>query len=54
VLVGRPYVYGLACDGAAGVERVIAILREEFETAMALLGCASLAEVDRRVFWHRY
>jgi len=54
VLVGRPYVYGLACDGAEGVARVIAILREEFETAMALLGCASLAEVDRRVFWHRY
>lgn len=54
VLVGRPYVYGLACDGADGVARVIAILREEFETAMALLGCASLAELDRRVFWHRY
>lgn len=51
VLVGRPYVYGLAADGAAGVARVIAILREELETAMALLGRANVAHIDGGVLW---
>jgi 4-hydroxymandelate oxidase len=51
VLIGRPYAYGLAAGGADGVARVIAILREELETAMALLGRASLAGIDRSVFW---
>ncbi|MCU1229266.1 MAG: lldD 2 [Acidobacteria bacterium] len=53
VLIGRPYVYGLAAAGPEGVARVIAILREELETAMALLGCASLRELDARVLWDR-
>jgi 4-hydroxymandelate oxidase len=46
VLIGRPYVYGLAVGGSEGVARVIAILREELETAMALLGRASVASID--------
>jgi 4-hydroxymandelate oxidase len=51
VLLGRPYVYALACDGTAGVERAIAILAEELETTMSLLGRASVREIDRRVLW---
>jgi 4-hydroxymandelate oxidase len=51
VLVGRPYAYALAAGGAPGVERVIHILREEFERAMALTGCRSLAEIDSSVLW---
>ena len=51
VLIGRPYAWGLAAGGADGVARVIAILREELEAAMALLGRASLADIDRSVFW---
>ena len=47
VLVGRPALYGLAVDGAAGVERVLTLLREEVELALALCGCASPAEVVR-------
>lgn len=49
VLIGRPYMYGLACGGAEGVSRVIEILRKEFEMAMILMGRRSLAEVDRAV-----
>ena len=49
VLIGRPYAFALAYDGAKGVERAIAILREELETALALLGRASVASVDRSV-----
>ena len=51
VLVGRPYVYGLAVAGADGVRAVIEILRRELELAMALLGRATLREIDRSVIW---
>ena len=47
VLVGRAALYGLAVDGAAGVERVLTLLREEVELALALCGCASPAGVVR-------
>jgi 4-hydroxymandelate oxidase len=49
VMIGRPFVHGLAVDGAAGVEAVIGILRRELEMAMQLSGCASLASVDRGI-----
>jgi 4-hydroxymandelate oxidase len=42
VLVGRPYVYGLANAGAVGVAHVLRLLRDELEIAMALCGCATL------------
>lgn len=51
VFIGRPYIYGLAAGGAKGVERVISILRDEFERAMALTGRRSLAEIDSSVLW---
>jgi 4-hydroxymandelate oxidase len=51
VLIGRPYAFGLAVDGANGVARVVAILRQELETAMALLGRRSLAALDETVLW---
>jgi 4-hydroxymandelate oxidase len=41
VLVGRPIIYALAAGGQAGVERAIAILSEEFDIAMRLLGAAT-------------
>ena len=49
VFIGRPYVYGLAAGGARGVERVISILRDELERAMALTGRRSIAEIDATV-----
>ena len=47
VLVGRPIVYALAAGGAAGVERALAILLEEFDIAMRLLGATSPAGITR-------
>ena len=44
VLVGRPAVYGLANAGAVGVAHVLRLLRDELEIAMALTGCATLAQ----------
>jgi 4-hydroxymandelate oxidase len=46
VLVGRPVLWGLATFGQAGVERVLGLLREELERAMALSGCPRAAAVD--------
>ncbi len=45
VLVGRPFYWALAAGGQAGVERAVAILREELELALPLLGCASSADL---------
>jgi isopentenyl diphosphate isomerase/L-lactate dehydrogenase-like FMN-dependent dehydrogenase len=39
-LIGRPYIYGLAAAGEAGVGRVLDIFRGEIEQALALLGCS--------------
>ena len=47
VLAGRAPLYGLAVGGAEGVERVLGLLREEIELALALCGCPSPAEVTR-------
>jgi 4-hydroxymandelate oxidase len=44
VMVGRPIVYGLAVSGAYGVAHVLRLLRDEFEVAMALSGCRTLAD----------
>ncbi|GAA3309279.1 hypothetical protein GCM10020295_73540 [Streptomyces cinereospinus] len=43
VLVGRPYVYGLALDGQAGVEHVIRCLLAELDLTLALSGHATPA-----------
>jgi 4-hydroxymandelate oxidase len=45
VAVGRPALWGLAVDGADGVQRVLEILRDELSLAMALSGCRSLDEI---------
>jgi isopentenyl diphosphate isomerase/L-lactate dehydrogenase-like FMN-dependent dehydrogenase len=47
VLVGRAALYGLAVDGAAGVEHVLGLLREEFELALGLCGCPSPQDVTQ-------
>jgi lactate 2-monooxygenase len=45
VLVGRPYVYGLALGGEAGVRHVLRALRNDFELTMRLTGAGSLADL---------
>jgi L-lactate dehydrogenase (cytochrome) len=47
VLLGRAYTYGLAAGGEAGVTRAIDILRTGLVRTMKLLGCASVADLDR-------
>lgn len=45
--IGRPYVYGLALAGAAGVGEVIDNLAADFELTMRLCGIDRIAGVDR-------
>ncbi len=47
VLVGRAYAYGLGAGGEAGVARAIEILRTGLVRTLKLLGCPSVAELDR-------
>ncbi|GAA3390545.1 alpha-hydroxy-acid oxidizing protein [Cryptosporangium minutisporangium] len=47
VLLGRPYMYGLAIAGQRGVEEVIANVIAELELTMALTGVQNLAEITR-------
>jgi len=47
VLCGRAYAYGLAAGGEAGVVRALAILRADIERTLRLLGCRSVAALDR-------
>jgi len=45
-LIGRPYVWGLAVGGQAGVEEVIRMIAAETDLTMALVGAHSAAELD--------
>jgi isopentenyl diphosphate isomerase/L-lactate dehydrogenase-like FMN-dependent dehydrogenase len=47
VMVGRAYAYGLGAAGGAGVARAIEILRADLVRTLKLLGCPSVAELDR-------
>ena len=48
-MIGRAWLYGLASDGQAGVERAVTILQEEIDLALVLLGCARLTDLDSSV-----
>jgi isopentenyl diphosphate isomerase/L-lactate dehydrogenase-like FMN-dependent dehydrogenase len=47
VLVGRAYAYGLAAGGKPGVMRALEILRQDVERTLKLIGCPSVAGLDR-------
>lgn len=51
VLIGRPYACALHVAGAAGVRALLQILRNELETAMAVSGCTTIAQIDRSRLW---
>ncbi|MEO7940052.1 MAG: alpha-hydroxy acid oxidase [Burkholderiaceae bacterium] len=45
VFIGRPILYGAAVAGAAGIRRVLEIMRNEIDRDLALLGCKAIKEV---------
>ncbi len=53
VCIGRPYVWGLALDGQAGVEQVLRCLLAELDLTLALSGYTSPAQLDEGALRHR-
>ncbi|KAG7222030.1 hypothetical protein INR49_028194 [Caranx melampygus] len=47
VFIGRPVLWGLACQGEQGVIELLELLKEELRLAMSLSGCRSVSEVNR-------
>ena len=47
VLIGRPYLYGLALGGEEGAHRVVEVLHQELRTSMMLAGRPSIGSIDR-------
>src|SRR5437763_9015143 len=47
VMIGRAYATGLGAAGGAGVARAIEMLLTDLIRTLKLLGCASIAELDR-------
>ncbi|WP_255149996.1 lactate 2-monooxygenase [Halorarius halobius] len=52
VLLGRPYIYGLALDGANGVETVLKNFLAEFDLTMGLAGHDTAADLDEEALVH--
>jgi len=46
-MAGRPFLYGLAADGEAGVREAISILRSEIDLGLTLMGVNSVGALDR-------
>ena len=46
--IGRPYLFGLAAGGQAGVAKALELLRAEIERDMGLIGCTSISEISSK------
>ncbi|HVZ78965.1 MAG TPA: alpha-hydroxy acid oxidase [Gemmatimonadaceae bacterium] len=53
VLIGRPYLWGLAVGGEPGVHHVLEILHQELVLAMALSGRPTVGSIDRSLLARR-
>lgn len=47
VMIGRPYLWGLAVGGQSGVERVLDLIKSELDLCMALAGAPTIADISR-------
>jgi isopentenyl diphosphate isomerase/L-lactate dehydrogenase-like FMN-dependent dehydrogenase len=46
-MIGRPFLYGLAAAGEAGVERILEVFSDEMTRTLSLLGCPGVTDLDR-------
>ncbi len=46
--MGRPYLFGLAAGGQAGVSKALELLRAEIERGMGLIGCRRISEIGQK------
>tara|TARA_B100000686_G_C16794716_1_gene981446 strand:- start:1609 stop:2691 length:1083 start_codon:yes stop_codon:yes gene_type:complete len=49
VLIGRPILWGLAVNGSEGASKVLQLIREETDLAMALCGISNISEITRDI-----
>ena len=57
ILIGRPFLWGLAAFGEDGVQRVVELLQGELRIALGLSGAGTVKNVDRsfiRAAWKSY
>ncbi|XP_035659785.1 hydroxyacid oxidase 1-like [Branchiostoma floridae] len=52
VFIGRPALWGLALNGAEGVEEVLQVLKHELSIAMARAGCAKISDIEPSLVVH--
>jgi L-lactate dehydrogenase (cytochrome) len=50
--IGRPYLYGLAAGGEAGVGKVLSIFRSEIERSMTLMGRTRISDINLKDVSH--
>ncbi|KAI8522001.1 Hydroxyacid oxidase 1 [Branchiostoma belcheri] len=53
VFIGRPALWGLAHNGAEGVQQVLQILKDELSLAMARAGCAKISDIQSSLVVHQ-
>jgi isopentenyl diphosphate isomerase/L-lactate dehydrogenase-like FMN-dependent dehydrogenase len=53
VMIGRPYIYGLAVAGGQGVTSVLDILAGEIRQTLILMGVGAVSELDRGLIIRR-
>ena len=53
-MIGRPFLWGLAVGGEAGVTRTLQIFRDELDNAMALIGASKLSDISPDHLRRRY
>ncbi|MFP6616827.1 MAG: alpha-hydroxy acid oxidase [Candidatus Hydrogenedentota bacterium] len=53
VAIGRPYLYGLAAGGEAGVSRVVQLLKSEIVRDMTMMGLTSIDQINRDALFER-
>lgn len=51
VLIGRATLYGLAANGARGVDAVLEIMRDEIDRTLAQIGCPSVSKLSKDYVW---
>jgi len=54
VLIGRAALFGLAAGGGNGVSRALDLLRLEFDTTLAMLGCRSPGDLNADLIWRTH
>eukprot|EP01083_Nonionella_stella_P303566 1051352_1 len=51
--IGRPVIYGLACYGQTGVEKIIDIFRDELISCMQRMGVTNIKQIKRNMVCYK-